>query len=296
MQIISISKRKFNELTKFKLPHENFGTEGTIYEFTYNNKEYALKELNNLDNQIFENKLYTIKKLNTNKNYLPSNFCYPHSLVEVENNIIGFTMQKIIGQNLTEVLKNDRVSYAEQIFYLKQIGKILNNLNNIRKNTPITDIYLNDLHESNFIVNTDTKKITVIDLDSCKIGTNKPSPAKYLTPFSLINGLTKYKINRDNNNFGHIIPNSNTDLYCYCIIILNYLYGDKINELKIYELSEYLNYLNYIGINKELIKIFQTLFFPEDNKNPMDFLDTLTEEQIINAKKYVYKKQNLMFK
>ena len=47
----------------------------------------------------------------------------------------------------------------------------------------------------NFMVEKKTGQVRPIDLDSCKIADNKTFPAKYMTPFSLINNVEgKYNI------------------------------------------------------------------------------------------------------
>lgn len=290
MKIISISKKKFEELEQLKLSREIFNTEGTIYDFNYRGNKKVLKTLYTLNGYTFANKLYTIEMLDSNKEYLPSSFFIPDSLCTVSGKVVGFTVPKIEGTNLSTILNDKNIDYKQQLYYLKKIGEILNQLHNIRKYTTLKDIYINDLHDSNFIVDNNNKELKVIDLDSCKIGSNEPFAARFLTPFSMINGIEKYKLNKDENSNGFIIPNSDSDLYCYSIIILNYLYGNKIGSIGIEKFYEYLNYLEYIGIDKNLITIFSKLVANCKNENPLHYLDTLTQTQICRAKEVVYAK------
>lgn len=291
MKIISISKKKFQELKKIELSREIFNTEGTIYDFEYRGNKKILKTLYTLNGHTFANKLYTIEMLDSNKEYLPSSFYIPDYLCTVESEIIGFTVPKVEGTNLSIILSSNDVNYKEQIYYLKKIGEILNQLHNIRKYTPLNSIYINDLHDSNFIVDNNNRELKVIDLDSCKICSNEPFAARFLTPVSMINEVDKYKINEDKNSNGYIDPNSDSDMYCYSMIILNYLYGNKIGNIGIENFYEYLNYLESIGVNKELINIFSKLLVGNcKNENPLNYLDSLTSEQICRAKKLVYEK------
>ena len=253
MKIITLSKKKFENLTKVNLSKEIFNTEGNIYDFEYRGNKKILKTLYTLNGYTFANKLYTIEMLDSNKQYLPSSFYIPDYLCTVDGHVVGFTVPKIEGVNLSTILSSKDINYKEQIYYLKKIGEILNQLHNIRKYTPLKEIYINDLHESNFIVDNNNRELKVIDLDSCKIGSNEPFAARFLTPISMINGVEKYKINEDINSNGYIVPNSDSDLYCYSMIILNYLFGDKVNNIGIENFYEYLNYLEYIGMNKELL-------------------------------------------
>ena len=311
MKIISMSEKKFNDLKELKLSREIVNTEGVIYEINYRGDPKILKKLHHLSGPIFANKLYTLEMLDTNKEYLPNNFCVPDYLCTVNSEIVGFTTPKLEGTNLATILKSKEIDYKGQIYYLKKIGELLNQLHNIRKYTPLKEIYIGDLHEANFIVDNKNRELKVIDLDSCKIGSNKPFNAKYLTPKSILNGIDKYKIYDKDNQFnlenmsvldmiksenlvvspyGYMIADSNTDLYCYSIMILNYLYGSNVGNMSINQFYKYLNYLEYIGVNKELIECFSKLLANCKNESPVNYLDSLDSNQISRAKKLVYDK------
>lgn len=290
MKIISLSKSRFEQLEKLKLSKEIRNTESIVYDFNYRGDEKVLKTLYLLNGSTFANKLYTIEMLDSNKENLPSSFYIPDCLCSVDGKIIGFTIPKIQGTNLSVILKSYQIDYKEQIYYLKKIGELLNQLSNIRKYTNLKDIYINDLQDSNFMVDNSNKELKVIDLDSCKICSNEPFAARFLTSKSIINGISKYKLNKNNHNNGYIIPNEDSDLYCYCMVILNYLYGDSVYTMPINEYYDYLNYLRYIGINKKLISTFGKLVANCKNENPMNYLDSLNIEQISRAKKIVYNK------
>ena len=66
--------------------------------------------------------------------------------------------------------------------------------------------------------------------------------------------------------------------------------GKNISKITILEYYEYLNYLSRIGMNKELLDIFNNLVIEKDNINPTNYLDTITNEQIYRAKEFVFKK------
>lgn len=71
-------------------------------------------------------------------------------------------------------------------------------MKNIRKYTELKDFYIGDIHEDNFLVDTEKQEIFVADLDSCKIA--------------------DYKVTEE------------TDIYCYIIMILNYLYDGRVDR------------------------------------------------------------------
>lgn len=289
MKVISISKSKFEKLEPLKLSRATFNTEGNIYEFDYRGNPKVLKRLFHQSGAVFANKLFTLEMLDTYKEYLPDNFYIPDSLISVNSTISGFTVPRIFGENLVDVLNSGSISYKEKIYYLKKVGETLNQMKTIRRYTPLTDIYINDLHESNFMVNHNNKQLYVVDLDSCKISGNTAFPAKYLTPVSFLQYTpSKYQINTDNSIPGYVTANESSDLYCYNMMILNFLHGSNINNFTIPEFYNYLNYLNYIGINNELLDHFNRLATNNRNKNPFNCLDMLTEEQVGRARKIVY--------
>ena len=165
----------------------------------------------------------------------------------------------------------------------------MNKLENIRKYTDLKDIFIGDLQECNFVVNPYSKDLFVVDLDSCKISNNVSQSGRYLTRGALLNNAShKYTINYDESILAHIIPNQNSDLYCYNIMVLNYLYGSNMNSVSLVEFYDYLNYLEYIGMDKDLIDCFSRIVSYGDNVNVSQYLDSLTSENIVRANKKVY--------
>lgn len=292
MKNIKLTKKQFEELEPLQVSTQVLNTEGALYNFSYKNQEKILKTLYTINDHILFNKLYTIETLDENAKYLPDSFCIPDYLVTIRGitQNYGFTVPKLNGKTLTEFLNDKTIKTEEQIYYLKKVGKILNQLSAIRKHTPLKNIYIGDVHESNFIIDPSNKKLSVIDLDSCKIGDNEPFPARYLTPRALLNNANKkYNINKDSKQ-AHVIADENSDLYCYNIMIMNYLYGGNINIDSLEEFYSYITYLDKIGINGNLLDCFERLVVNKPNKNPEIYLETLTNEEVYKAKKRVYNK------
>lgn len=285
MKTVSISKRKFENLEHFDLDDVN--TEGKIYKFPYQRDLKLLKKLYVSDGITLAKKLFTIEVLNSNE--LPKYFITPDSLVSVNNTVVGFTIPYIDGVTLKNLLYNDNYSNSIKIDYLKKIGSILDDMVGIRDNTELRHFYLNDIHESNFMVDYSTGNLCVIDLDGCKINPSFTFPARYLTNKGLLNNTKKYNFEPDFRHGAYVMANRDSDLYCYIIVILNFLYNGYVNNMSITDYYDYLNYLRDIGVNKELIDIFYRIVSYGDNINPMDYLDSLTDEQICRAKQNVYK-------
>lgn len=294
METISLTKKRFESLTPYELPNYVYNTEGTLYVLPIKNRWATafklLKRLYLTNGKVFGNKLQTINSLIDNKEELAiDEIVFPEKIATVGGEIVGFTMPLIESINLSTALKSQEISNERKINYLKQIGEILAKMKLRRDYTSITDFYINDLHESNFIVDkNDTVK--VIDIDSCKINGNGIFNSKYLSRKSFISEVYKYgKNNECNINpdypytyhkystdiTGAFVPDENTDLYCYIIVILNFLYGDNIGNFTLQEFYDYLEYLQKIGINQELLSYFEKIATCSENENPYELLDCL---------------------
>ena len=291
MQIINMSKTKLNSLEPLILPKNVTSTECELFKYPYYGKEKLLKKLHRTDGIIFANKLYTIEALNANKDSMPSNFVLPESLVSINKKIEAFTMKYIKGINLSVILNNPDITYEEKIHYLKSIGRILEQMQNIRKYTNLNNFYLGDIHEDNFLVERDKQEIYIVDLDSCKIAGNKSFPGRYLTNSSLIKyNNTKYQTLSQTDDLADYKIHENTDIYCYIIMILNYLYDGRVDRLSLDKFYDFINYLEDIKVNIELIECFNKIVVGGNNINPCNYLDTLTPKQVAGARR-LYKKK-----
>lgn len=291
MQIINMSKTKLNSLEPLILPKNVTSTECELFKYPYYGKEKLLKKLHRTDGIIFANKLYTIEALNANKDSIPSNFVLPESLVSINKKIEAFTMKYIKGINLSVILNNPDITYEEKIHYLKSIGRILEQMQNIRKYTNLNNFYLGDIHEDNFLVERDKQEIYIVDLDSCKIAGNKSFPGRYLTNSSLIKyNNTKYQTLSQTDDLADYKIDENTDIYCYIIMILNYLYDGRVDRLSLDKFYDFINYLEDIKVNIELIECFNKIVVGGNNINPCNYLDTLTPKQVAGARR-LYKKK-----
>lgn len=290
MQIINMSKTKLNSLEPLILPKGVTSTECELFKYNYYGKEKLLKKLYRTNGIIFANKLYTIEALNSNKDNIPSNFIVPEVLVSINKQIEAFTMKYIKGTNLSIILNEPTITYEEKINYLKSIGNILEQMKNIRKYTELKDFYIGDIHEDNFLVDTEKQEIFVADLDSCKIADNKSFPGRYLTTTSLLRyNEIKYSLLDEPDRIADYKVTEETDIYCYIIMILNYLYDGRVDRLSIEEFYRFINYLDDIEVNKELIESFEKIVVGAPNVNPVNYLDTLSSKQIAKARKLYQK-------
>ena len=294
MKVTTISKRKFRELQPLILGQEICNSESEVFNLNIRGEHKVLKVLKEQSGEYYANKLYTVEMLDTYKEFIPQSLYIPDTLAVVGNETIGFTVPFVEGINLSTILNSSKVDFKEHIYYLRKIGQLLEQLRNIRKYTPLKDFYLNDLHESNFIVNPNTRDIAGIDLDSSKIGNNGVYPSRYASPYSLVQHIpSKYHVNESGQCGGYILPNDDSEIYCYVMTILNYLFGGNVFRLNLEEFYVYINYLDIIGIDKELLKVIEKIVTTGPNINPEPYLESLTLEQIGRAREIVYKSKFL---
>lgn len=264
---------------------DSYNTSGYLKIVNYFNRKMILKKIDPIRcDEVISKVLF----LNRYKNLMPSNFVIPEFLVLLDNKDLYMAIDYINGNNLGDVLKDKNINIRDKKIYLSYIGNTLEEMRHMRENPLLSDFCLGDLHEDNFIVS--NKKLYTIDLDDAKIDSISPI-ASYLQVGSLFSYLhtDKYIIEDYNPYFVKYKVDYNTDMYCYIMVILNFLYGDNVNNMNINDFYCYLDYLYKIGIDSSLLECFNSISSSDDNINPMNYIDSLTSNQIYRAKKIVYK-------
>ena len=293
MKTIEISKNRFKELKPYVLPNEVFNTEASMYVLP--GKQAWLKELKLLkkfyltNGPVFGNKLSTLNSLVDLQDTIGmEELVFPEKLASVSHQLVGFTMPLIDATNLKVILNDKSVPIPQKIAYLKEVGSILRKMQDVRKNNATKDFYLNDMHEGNFVLNKETGKINVVDLDSASIGSNMPFCSKYLSPSSPISTLEQKYKRSTMPCTGIFIPDENSDLYCYNMMILNFIFGDDyVHRLPQEVYYSYMDYLRKIGMPRELVDIFAKVYYYSNNENPDYLLDSL-EPYVYRAYKHVF--------
>ena len=125
MDVINMSKRKFDSLTRFELPNSVINTEAEIFNFRYKGVDKILKKLYHYDGIRFANKLYTLEAIDSNRIYIPDNFVIPEFLVSINKRIEAFVMPFIKGSNLSFILGDYNIGNDEKKYYLRMLGQIL---------------------------------------------------------------------------------------------------------------------------------------------------------------------------
>ena len=279
MKITNISEKKLKNLKKLELPSNVLVTESEIYIYEQKEKwtknKEVFKKLFITEGEIFSNKLYTVNELIEKQDQINiQELIYPKRLMAVKGKISGFTYPYIDNINLEEVLDSEEFTFKQKLIYLKEIGEILEKMKKVREYKNIKNFYLNDLHTSNFILNKQTGKINAVDLDSVKISNNLAQASKYLTKTSTIINVPKYE--KDKNNIGGVFKiNENTELYCYIGVIFKFLFKTKLERISPAKFYMYLERLNNLHIEKEILDNFQTIYLDKKNKNPYELLEQL---------------------
>lgn len=231
----------------------------------------VFKTLFPLDEEKVKNKLYILNELNRMKSNLPTEFVIPDTLVYSKGELKGFSMERVYGPTLETILNSKSFSLKDKLSFLRNIGVLLSKMDDFRRCGE--KAFINDLHSSNIIIC--DGKIKIIDLDSAKVNDSVSFPSRYLTPFSLVRDVSKYQ--KSLGRFGFVEADMNSDLYCYGIIILNFIFGKNVSGIKINDFYEMINFLESCGISSDLIYYFDLLVKNDNNINPYPFIDSLNE-------------------
>ena len=281
MDIINMSSKQITS----NITLDSYNTSGYLKIVNYFNRKMVLKKIDPIRcDEVISKVLF----LNRYKNLMSSNFVIPEFLALLDNKDLYMAIDYINGNNLGDVLKDKNINICDKKIYLSYIGNNLEEMSHMRENPLLSDFCLGDLHEDNFIVS--NKKLYTIDLDDAKIDSISPI-SSYLQVGSLFSYLhtDKYIIEDYNPYFVKYKVDYNTDMYCYIMVILNFLYGDNVNNMNINDFYCYLDYLYKIGIDSSLLECFNSIYSDFDNINPMNYIDSLTSNQIYRARKIVYK-------
>lgn len=254
----------------------------------YVNDGYLYKKMN-LGYSSFDNKVNTINYLLDNKDIINiDELVLPIDIFYLNRDTGDIVIkEKFINNiNFRYVLTSSLYSFDEKIEYFKQIGLILDKMKDVRDNTNIKDFYLCDLYTDNFILNTDTNRINVIDMDSCKINGNNNCSSYYLFENNVIDSVKKYK-KKELSWFTEYEINENTDILCYIIMLISFISGCDINKININEFNNYMDYLVNFGLSNKLVSVLARIYSNDDNINPYLLLDELKG---YDSKKYILRK------
>ena len=267
---ISLKSSDIDKLKEYPL-HDIFCTESQIFYYKMDNdrNNILLKKLFVTDEKRVNRKIQTVEALQNSELSTYKELVIPDEVVSIGGINSGFTIKEVNDcVNLSTFLKSKDVSNEDKLLVLKKIGYLLRRVQNQGQ-----EFYFGDLQAFNFLVDKDNE-VYVVDLDSSAVNRKKPLETKYIIVDKKTRGIPKYKVN----SAGRCYPNYNVDTFCYNTMILNYLAGRNINRLNYEEYYQYMDYLNYCGIPREMIEIFDNHYSNKDNENVVDYLDELRSD------------------
>lgn len=290
MKIIKLDNLDLEKLSTFDW-HPN------LFRMSLHGKNYILKRFEvtmykgvykGVADFVLSHEIATVKSLNKHAHLFTRELCIPEYLVQANETIIGHLTKEVEDAiTLEATLKNPDIPINLKMKYLKEVGLMLKRCDFARK--ALGTFALNDLHEENILVTKADDQIHVVDMAAAAIGSNYPERAKYLAPCSfLASSLSKNSAK----NYNYEKPSRDNDLYCYIIMILNYLAGVDISNLNREKFYAYLVYLEKNGLNRELVNMFKLLGENEPNQNPSLLLDAISAKTLSFSRTYFNAKKN----
>lgn len=276
MNKILLTKKELNRLKRYPTGN-TISTESRLYYYKDNKliKKFFKRENKNLDK-----KIKTIDDINNSEISNIDELVIPKELVIVQGENIGFTIKEITNSTtLSSILDNPKIDLEKKIELLKKVGKLLQKTMSSKK-----EFYINDLQPYNILVD-ENNNIKLIDLDSSATTSKDPLISYYMTLDKKAEYIDKYHINEDGTSY----PDYNSDLLCYNYMILNTISNKRIHRLDFNDYYNYLYYLESIGMNKDLINSFTTLYENKANINPVEYLSNIDREPLYRSSYNIYK-------
>ena len=268
MQYINLKKEELNNLKRFFPKTMMFGTESKLYLYKKDDTLKIIKVIN----EMTDNKILTINLINNySKNINIQELVLKSDIARIDNKPIGTITNYIEGTILSNIIYDKNTPLSYKIDLLKKIGCVLDKIKKVR-NSGI-DFYIGDLHDDNIIV-TKNNDIRILDMDSSKIMNNEAFPSKYLTRFVRRKKYDNYIIN----------PTESTDNYCFNMMILNALFSKDMSKLKIADFNRHIDFLDSLGIDKNLINNFYSMYNDNNVLNLYTELDSLKKQNKIYLK------------
>lgn len=272
MYVRNLKLRNIHKLEELSLDSQVFNTEALMLVLHHKSfPDGVTRVFKYMDMQeipdIMEKKEFTVKKLNELKEYLAiRNLVIPDTLVYVDDELVGFALPLIPNhQNIGKLLQDDDVSFEQKLSYVKQMGDVIQKVQDVHLDD--FRFQFGDLNEYNFILN-HKGTVKAIDLDSSYLGIGEPQEMIYylLRNTSIRTLPEKYPVSIRFN----MIPNDNTDLFCYHMILLKVLAKEDFSCLPMQVHYDYLDYIKKFGLPSELIESLENLYSKKENYNPKD--------------------------
>lgn len=268
---------KIINIRNLKIDDGISNTEATLYRGIINDRDVIIKVFYDLCSYTkeYNDKKYVIDKLFEYSDVIDINeLILPLFGLSMYDSSMSVIYPYVDGINFNSVINDKGVSVDEKVLYLKEIGKILEDMKCFREREDLI-FYLGDIHEDNFVINKKSNRVNVVDMDSCKICDSVSGMSKYLYLSNNIGNFSKYGVLESK-----YVPiydiNYNTDLFCYIMIILNYIFNLDMVRVSCDNFNLCMEYLRSIGFSYEFITILARIYSNYDNVNPYMLLDEIS--------------------
>ena len=292
VKTIEFDRSYIDELTSLNIGEEVLNTEGSMFLLdnyrTSNDKRVLFKYLEDQDSpRIMRRKEDIIDYLADSKYHLLDELVIPEYKIIVDEDIVGFGMEYIEDSHNLGTIINSDCDFKTKKEYLKDLGLLIDKVDRVEEEKKF---YFGDLNEYNFVVDKDNK-LKAIDLDSSYIegleGISPPSMTYYiLRNYNLWKFPNKYR----RTPLGIVIPNRDSDLYSYLMIILKSISNNNMHDVDLDTYNLYLSYLEGI-IDKRLINLFRNIYSNDSNLNPVELIDQLDNDIVDETDYKVFQKK-----
>lgn len=200
----------------------------------------------------------------------------PDYQVKVDGSLAGFAMPLIENhRNLGSLIHSRGVSFEKKKEILYKLGELIDKVERVDTDNKM---YFGDLNEYNFIFDDDSS-LRAVDLDSAFIGNREDitpsSRAYYLLKNPTLKALPKKYVRTSGDV---IVPNRESDLYSYNMILLDVIANHDMFKEDIATYYQYLDFLKKKGVPDDLIDSFFSIYSIKNNSNPKDLIPDLDNQ------------------
>lgn len=264
MKTINLAESDINNLSKKNI--SGFNSESDIYVFNRSIIKVFSSDF------VLANKKKIINSFDLNRRVITENLeevVLPEFYLNIDKKFSGYGMPFIAGNSLKEILESSDVSFKDKKKYLVKLGEFLEKMKLVRNKG--LELYINDLQSSNVIC-LPNGNIKIVDSDSFSIGKIPTIDAYYLNQpyFSRM-----YKLKKYNSSLETIKANDQSDLFCYIMIVLEFLSGKNLAFMKYENYNYWVKKLKDEKISDELVNIFLEVYSDELNENPYMLLKSM---------------------
>lgn len=298
MRELELSRKQFNKLEKFPLIEGTLESESNLY-WVPNSKSEIIKVYKD-----YEDIAYMDEKWGAINNLIKytSELDFPELLVpsgilKVKKQFMGSIYPVLEGYTIKQYLYTFYCPVKVKIEIFRKVGGILEKIKN---SNPKYNAAFADVHTDNFmiigypsknILNGHDFKVMACDTDSMKILDSPGVTGLYLADSDKFADYEKYPLDKDY----MVIPSSNTDIYCFIMMILELVAKSNcVSFLNEDEYYYYLDYLDSLGFDSNLLRSFASIYEDDkDNISPLPYIDGLIKMSKKSTLVNFYKKRTL---